>query len=60
MFCLPQYGIIKLSVKPLKEMEKTIYQKITPRETLMDWEGWKDPFLKCMYVARLPTLIQVI
>jgi hypothetical protein len=60
MFSLPQFDIIKLSVKPQKEKEMTIYWKITPPKTLVDWEGWKVSLLKCMYVTRLPILIQVI
>jgi len=61
MLCLSQSSITKLLVKPQKEeKEATIYRKITPLEALVDWEGWKVYIFKCMYVARLPALIQVI
>jgi hypothetical protein len=43
-----------------REKEVATYWKIVSLETLIDRKGWKVSLLKGMYVAKLPTLIQVI
>jgi len=64
MLKLLETNINKLPAKPTKEKEKEkeaiIYRKIAPLKTLVNQEGQKVSLLKGMYVAKLPTLIQVI
>jgi len=43
-----------------KGKEATIHLKIIPPNAIVNYEGWKVSFLKGMYNAKLPALIQVI
>jgi hypothetical protein len=65
---LPKSDITKILAKSAKEKEKerdkkmeaTIYQKISPSNTLLDQEGWKVSPLKGMYATKLLALTHVI